>query len=312
MKELKILSGIDTLYYFIETNENYDDLFLDILDQIEDKKSFFVRKEIEHQPSNVHIEVLGTSFQYLSKAEGYHWFIDMNELFRIGFKDTHKQKELHNIRVQLQSIGIYSIGLKPLLGYINNNLLKEYSTGLFPITRVDLNCFVNYDFSHISKNMFASKKKRYQTISEFGSANTIETIYVGKPPFMLRLYDKKKELSKSKKQETMQEYFSIANFEEDEPIFNVEFEMHRVHLRAYGITTLEDMLKNANTLFKRAMDDIRLIDTNTITQKRYSKQFKKQSKNTTYLGANQRGLQYHRIYAVRFPTRETQKKKPYL
>ena len=28
----KMYSGIDTLYYFCESNENYDDLFLEILD----------------------------------------------------------------------------------------------------------------------------------------------------------------------------------------------------------------------------------------------------------------------------------------
>jgi len=105
------------------------------------------------------------------------------------------------------------------------------------------------------------------SISEFGSANEIQTIYVGKAPFMLRLYDKKLELSKSSKKEIMYEYFANSGLDTNKAIFNVEFEMHRTHLRAYDITTLEDLTSNANNLFKKAMEDIRLIDINSITQK---------------------------------------------
>ena len=267
MKKRNLICGIDTLYYFIETNKNYDDMFLDILDQIEDKKAMFERKEIEYKNSDIFIELKNISLQFLNKAEGFYWFKDTNEFFRVGFKDETKNKELHNIRVQLQGIGIYTIGLKPLLSFINDNLLKDISTGSYPITRADLNCFINYDFSFINKTMFATRKKRYMSISEFGSANEIQTIYVGKAPFMLRLYDKKLELNKSSKKEIMYEYFANSGIDIEKAIFNVEFEMHRTHLRAYEITTLNDLLSNANNLFKKAMEDIRLIDVNSLTEK---------------------------------------------
>ncbi len=267
MQKRDLICGIDTLYYFIETNKNYDDMFLDILDQIEDKKAMFERKEIEYKNSDIFIELKNISLQFLNKAEGFYWFKDINEFFRVGFKDETKNKELHNIRVQLQGIGIYTIGLKPLLTLINDNLLKDITTGLYPITRADLNCFINYDFSFINKTMFATRKKKYMSISEFGSANEIQTIYVGKAPFMLRLYDKKLELSKSSKKEIMYEYFINNGLDINKAIFNVEFEMHRTHLRAYGITTLEDLTTNANNLFKKAMQNIRLIDINSVTKK---------------------------------------------
>ena len=279
MKNKNMICGIDTLYYFIETNKNYDDMFLDILDQIEDKKAMFERKEIEYKNSDIFIELKNISLQFLNKAEGFYWFKDTNEFFRVGFKDETKNKELHNIRVQLQGIGIYTIGLKPLLSFINDNLLKDISTGSYPITRADLNCFINYDFSFINKTMFATRKKRYMSISEFGSANQIQTIYVGKAPFMLRLYDKKLELSKSSKKEIMYEYFVNNGLDLDKAIFNIEFEMHRTHLRAYDITTLEDLLTNAKNLFKKAMEDIRLIDINSITQKDIENKSKSRAKS---------------------------------
>jgi len=254
-------------------------MFLDILDQIEDKKALYERKEIEYKNSDIFIELKSISLQFLNKAEGFYWFKDINEFFRVGFKDETKNKELHNIRVQLQGIGIYTIGLKPLLTLINDNLLKDISTGVYPITRADLNCFINYDFSFINKTMFATRKKKYMSISEFGSANEIQTIYVGKAPFMLRLYDKKLELSKSNKQEMMLEYFLNNGLDIEKEIFNLEFEMHRTHLRGFDITTLEDLTTNANNLFKKAMEDIRLIDINTITQKDIDNNSKNRAKS---------------------------------
>lgn len=270
MTNTNLICGIDTLYYFVETNKNYDDLFLDILDQVEDKKALYERGEIEYLNTDIFIEVENIPLQFLNKAEGFYWFKDINEFFRIGFKDEQTNKKLNNIRVQLQGVGIYTIGLKPLISFINDNLFQEVSTGFYPITRADLNCFINYDFSYINKTMFASKKKRYMSISEFGSANKIETIYVGKAPFMLRLYNKKLELSKAAntdKKEMMFEYFANNGLDMELPIFNVEFEMHRTHLRGYSITTLDDLLSNANNLFKKAMEEIRLIDVTTITEK---------------------------------------------
>jgi len=117
------------------------------------------------------------------------------------------------------------------------------------------------------------------SISEFGSANEIQTIYVGKAPFMLRLYDKKLELSKSNKQEMMLEYFLNNGLDIEKEIFNLEFEMHRTHLRGFDITTLEDLTTNANNLFKKAMEDIRLIDINTITQKDIDNNSKNRAKS---------------------------------
>ena len=56
-------------------------------------------------------------------------------------------------------------------------------------------------------------------------------------------------------------------FKLDEPIFNIEFEMRRSHLRAYNIQSVEQLLSNAQKLFYNAMNDIRLIDLNKVSKK---------------------------------------------
>lgn len=266
MNDIKMIHGIDALYYFCHTNEDYDDLFLDILDQIEHIKGKFEKRYIEYENSDINITVRDTPLTFKGKAEGFYWFMDMNEFFKIGFKDKATNTNLNDIRVQLQGIGIYTVGIRSLVNFINNDLLKDYvDDNYFPITRVDLNCFIQYDFSFLTKEMFATRKRSYSMISEIGSSTTTQTIYVGKKPFLLRLYNKKEELKKNSKKELMYEYFANNGFDIEQDIFNLEFQMHRGHLTQFNIQTIDDLFKNAVKLFKRSMDDIRLIDTNTVS-----------------------------------------------
>lgn len=267
MTDTKILSGIDSLYYFCESNKNYDDLYLEILDQLEEVKGKFLKKNIEFENKDLTIIINEIPLNFLGLAEGYHWFKDMNDSFKIGFKDKYKNRGLNDIRVQLLAFGIYTIGIKSIIDFIKTILLKGYITDYFPITRVDLNCFVQYDLSFITKEMFVTRKRKYSTISEIGNANTTQTIYIGKEPFLLRIYNKKEELKKSNKKDLMYEYFLNNDFDNEQPIFNVEFELHRTHLKQFNINTIDDLFLNAVNLFKQSMEDIRLIDTSNITEK---------------------------------------------
>ena len=266
MKNIKLINGIDSLYCFCESNLDYDDLFLEILDQLEYKRGTFEKKDIEYDYKDILVEINGVTLNYRGKSEGFHWFKDMNEFFKIGFKDRKTNQGLNDIRVQLQSWGIYTIGIKSLISFIKDELLKGYVTGYMPVTRADLNCFIQYDFSFLTKEMFSTRKRKYSTINEIGSATQTQTIYIGKAPFLLRIYNKKEELKKSSKKDLMYEHFINNGFNIEQPIFNIEFELHRSHLKQYKILTVDDLLENAVKLFKQSMDDIRLIDINSVSQ----------------------------------------------
>jgi len=277
-ENIKTYSGIDTLYYFCESNSEYDDLFLDILDQMEEIKGIFEKREIEYKPSDIHIKLKDIDLEHLGKDEGFYWFRDSNRFFKIGFKDKYTNRGLHDIRVQLQGEGIYTLGLPTLLKLINEEILTGYTTGNHPVTRIDYNCFIAYDLSFMTKEMFVSRKRSYSQISEIGSAKRTQTIYVGKPPFRLRLYDKRLEMKQSKKNELMREFFLNQSFDLNDELFNVEFEMHRRHLKAYNVDTVEDALANAQSLFKTSMDEIRLIDLDSISQKHIESNSKNRAK----------------------------------
>lgn len=267
MKDIKLLCGIDSLYYFCESNENYPELYYDIKDQIEEIQGKFQKQDIEFDNSDINITIEDTTLNFLGKAEGFYWFKDLNNFYKIGFKDNTKNRNLHDIRVQLQGVGIYTVGIKNLLKMINDELLKEYTTKYYPVTRADLNCFIQYDFSFITRDMFVTRKRQYATISEIGNSNTLQTIYVGKEPFKLRLYNKTLEMQKSNKHDLMSDYFLSNGFNLQDTIFNVEFQLHRQHLRLFEIDTLENLLENANNLFKASMEEIKLIDIDSISSK---------------------------------------------
>ena len=267
MSEIKKVFGIDSLYFFFETNENYDDLFLEILDQLEEIKGKFEKRDIEFENKDLTISINDIQLSYLGKQEGFYWFKDSNEFFRIGFKDRYKNRGLNDIRVQLQGNGIYTFGINSIIELLKDSL-KEVISDYIPITRADLNCFIQYDFSFVKKDMFSTRKRKYSTINEIGDANTTQTLYVGKEPFKLRLYNKSLELKKSKKFEIMNEYFLNNDFDLEQTIFNIEFQMNRGHLKQYNINTIDDLFANAKNLFQIAMDDIRLLDIDSVSNER--------------------------------------------
>lgn len=262
--DLKSIAGIDTLYYFCETNKAYPMLFEEINKALFEQNEIMEIRGVDIFTTELTININDEPFNYLGKGEGYFWFIDTNALYKIGFKDHESNTNLHNIRVQLLSNGIYAVGIKELIPYIDG-LFENVITGYKPITRADLNSFVQLDLSFIDETMFATRKRDMDIRKKLHS-NIMQTIYVGKKPFLLRIYNKKDELENTHKEKLMKLYFKEHGFSYDKPIFNVEFELHRQFLRTYQIDTVDDLLENAVKLFGECIDAIRLIDHSTVTK----------------------------------------------
>jgi hypothetical protein len=261
-----VISGIDTLFYFYETNDAYDDFFLEILDQLEESKGRFDKRDISYSNKDLKVSINNQVFEFNGKAQGYYWFTHLDNYVTVGFKDNLTNRSLNDIQIQFTAVGIYTLGLKVLLRYVDE-LFKDVTTGYKPLTRVDLNMFVQSDLSWLQKDMFVSRKRLYTThIKEVSSKYKLQTLYIGKQPFLLRLYDKKEELKNSPKKEMMYEYFLNNGFNREDDIFNIEFEMHRKHLKTYNIDTVDDLLGHAEKLFKESMDAIRLVDLSTISE----------------------------------------------
>ncbi len=180
VEDIKIVSGIDALYFFMESNESYEELFLELLDQRQDCIDRFTRNGVDYKSEDITVEINGCALFALGRATGggFYWFKDINGFFRIGFKDRNKNKSLHNIQVQLYAQAIYTIGIKSVLEYLDN-ILAAYTTGVKTVTRADLNAFVACDFAYLSKQMFVTRKKIFRERDTVGSKNSISTLYIG-------------------------------------------------------------------------------------------------------------------------------------
>jgi hypothetical protein len=268
-KHIPHISGIDALYYFAQSGGNYDNYYMNIIDQIEDKKAEFTALNYAYNDNDIIITINDIDVKYSGMGrDGFLWF--NHEFFRVGFKDAEKSQNIHNIRVQLNAIGIYTLGIESLLEYINTQLLKGslLKPHNFPVTRIDVNMFVQHNFNYLRKEMILSKKKTHSAnIGERSTGYELETYYVGKKPFLLRIYNKNKELesASSIKKEIMQNYFGINGLDIEKSIFNVEFEFHREFLKQYAIDTIEDALRRSQSLFEMGCKFVQLIDISELT-----------------------------------------------
>jgi len=261
-----VISGIDTLFYFFESNKLYDDFYSDLSKQLDANKKIFEEQSITYENRDLKVSINSNVFEFNGRANGFHWFTHLDNFVKVGFKDSESNTALHNIQVQLIGVGIYTLGLKSLLRYVDN-IFTHITTGYKPITRVDLNIFIQSDLSWLNKEMFVSRKRKYTShLKEICSKYKLQTLYIGQAPFKLRLYDKRAELKNSAKSELMYDYFSRHDINREEDIFNIEFEMHRKHLRSFSIDSVDDLLSHADKLFKESMDAIRLVDLSTISK----------------------------------------------
>jgi len=261
----KLISGIDTLYYFYKSNKLYKDFFIDLLDQLECSKKRFEEQKVAYENRDLKISINEHLFEFNGRAQGFYWFSHFENFLSVGFKDSLINVGVHDIQIQLNAIGIYKLGLKSLLKYVDD-IFKNIITGYKPVTRADLNIFVQIDLSWLTKDMFVSRKRKYTTHSkEVSSKYRLQTLYIGKEPFLLRLYDKQEELKNSPKKELMHHYFKENGLCLEDEIFNIEFELHRQYLKTFSIDTVDDLLLVAQTLFKECMGAIKLVDLESIS-----------------------------------------------
>ena len=183
LEECQIRGGIDTLYCFLDcidlaSIKLYQSLWISVND------GTFLRENYLHLGfSGKKNGFIGSWYHYIGR--------DNIPLFRVGFKDPDKQKQIKNIYIQLEASGIYSLGFHDLLHFVKaefSNLLgfDVSNDDLIP-SRVDLNAFVNgFDFSSIEADMFrhsfklscAIEKECIDTSDDFQDSFELSLIHI--------------------------------------------------------------------------------------------------------------------------------------
>ena len=260
--DFKTISGVDTLYCYYPSNDAYYDFFISLEKEITEAKE----KYGGYIPKNTHRTVIGDKeFFYNGVSKGFYFFIDTSRWFRIGFKHPESNTNVLDIQVQYESTGIYLLGIVNLKRHIET-LLSPIAKIQPELTRIDGNIFVQIDLSLvIEKDFLVSKKRKHRR--EDGGRKGYQSFKMGDDPFVLRFYDKHKELIGKEKRALMESYFMFHGLDLAKPIWNFEFEWHRDFFKRYGIKTVEDALQKIETLFHYCMKIIRFVDKTTLSQK---------------------------------------------
>lgn len=259
----KTLSGIDTLYYFAQSNEHYPDFFHHSIEipimLAHELYCKFIPKD------SLKLSLFDMEFTYLNKGNGFHFFRDKANMFRIGFKDPTTSTNVHDIWIQCEFLGIYGMGVVRLTQYINN-LLGEITSPNYFVNRADLNIFVPYDLINAidTDNIVTTKRKEGKI---FGDRKGYETLYVGKNPAKLRIYDKYKEAHVSNKEIIMAFILEQHGMKLEPPFFNLEFQLGRAWFKQFKISTLDDLFANTTMIFHKCMKMVRVVDPTSISQK---------------------------------------------
>jgi len=97
IKHTPHVGGIDALYYFAQSGGQYDEYYENIIEQIEDKKREFTALNYAYSDNDIIITVNGIDIKFSGTGrDGFLWF--NHDFFRVGFKDSEKSPNIHNIR----------------------------------------------------------------------------------------------------------------------------------------------------------------------------------------------------------------------
>lgn len=289
IKGVRVLGGIDTLYYFINTS--LGELYPNLWDKVKDGEWLYNNFDFIGHSGKINGFVGAWYRRYDTTIKGL-------PLYKIGFKDYSKQKQILNIQIQLEAVGIYSQGFIELLSIVNKDLSPllgfDIDSSHCQVSRADLNAFVDgFDFGDISPECF--KARTYKSTEILGDGDyyiddnefiyknirKLETLYLGSKssPLSLKIYDKRRELDKtpiSIPKSIKMAYFANMGLLSDF-LWNIEFTLKREVLKQYNIFTISDLLLYAKSVFKDLMDRYSFLGYDTKKYDLYRKN-KNQSK----------------------------------
>ena len=282
LEGVKVLGGIDTLYFFIDTKmTSSEKLYHNLWD------TAVLGGQIDNY----------TFKNFSGKSQSFvgAWYsrqdCDGLTLYRIGFKDPNKQKQVDNIYIQLEAGGIYTYGLFELIKIVFNDIKDLIDLDLCfdscKASRVDLNAFVrDYDFGFISSPCFRTRSKSSELHQDYHHSLNLysksfvkclktETLYLGsaKSPIRLKIYNKLVELEKlipSYSKSAKQAYFALNKMWGNE-LWNIEFRLKRQVLKDFGISSLGDLFLKAKSVFTQLMHNYSFLGYETEKYEKYKK-----------------------------------------
>lgn len=243
------LSNIDTLQFSLDFKD-YDNSISNYLEALESKKLLAQEYRSNYDSAKPIIEINGFYFEVLPNGSKGYAYILHNSDFEIDFAICRSSNDdNYPVFVRIKQAVLWSLTIKEAYSIICNWLIEFLGNiKSEKINRVDLCChtdcidFSKYDYTYF-RTRATNKNIRLHgsTVNgfEFGSRSGL---------IFCRIYNKTLEVSE-KKSSTW--FFDV--WEEQQAntanVWNVEFELKRDFLREYNIETVNDMLKQAQSIW---------------------------------------------------------------
>lgn len=163
--------------------------------------------------------------------------------------------------------------IKIVNDFVKDNLLNE-----FKITISELHLATDiqgYEFNALDYYRFKTRARNSQTFEDdevystsFGSLANFSGFVYGSGDYMLRVYNKTKEIQKFKHKGFVKEYFWFKNqnYDENKTVWRIEFQVRREKLKKFtdvnfnSFDNYEIILDNIPSLWTRFLDDFKFID----------------------------------------------------
>lgn len=246
-----VASGIDSLYLSIKATlcSETMDFYREIKEGIEEKE--------QRVP-------IGSFVLRLQKhgARMYEFLFKSDEL------DIKLSESLYlpNIIIELRSSFLQQYGHKEAVekakeilasGILDKSYYRGEDTYDINVSRVDLFC----DIQEINLNLdlcFNVLTKAKKKIP-FYEGDRLTGFLIGKFPFGFRMYDKTKEITVNKKKDWIKEVWKKSpDYNKNNQVIRIEFEIGRQTLSKLGIVEVEDLFDSLKSLFSYCLDKFSL------------------------------------------------------
>lgn len=207
------------------------------------------------------IVTLGSkSFQLLPNGSRQHRFILHNDDIEFKLQQFHNPNSSNfPIYIKIKSAYLWERrdqAYYDIIEYLESILgpLQEAK-----LSRIDLCCHTTeIDTEHMKVENFLTRSKSHKIYMFDNKAqHEVEnTIYYhhkrptgfvfGKSPIMCRIYDKSLEIKQASKKTW---FYKIWGLEEEKRVFNIEFQLSRDFLKAYGINTYEHFMREVKSIW---------------------------------------------------------------
>lgn len=163
--------------------------------------------------------------------------------------------------------------IKIVSDFVRNNLLEVYK---ITISEIHLAADVQgYEFTHLDYFRLSTRARNSQVFEDdelystsFGSLSNFSGFVYGSGNYMMRVYNKTKEIQKFRHKGFVKEYFWLKNpkYDEKKSVWRIEFQIRREKLKKLtdknydNFDNYETILNNIPSLWTRCISDFRFLE----------------------------------------------------